>query len=68
VDASVCPVCGEPNQCAMAADPGASDCWCFTAQLSDQALAAVPEEARGLVCICPRCAGQARPAGNELPR
>lgn len=55
-DPTRCPICGGDNRCAMAADPGAADCWCFAAPVSPEALRAVPEEARGLVCICARCA------------
>jgi hypothetical protein len=56
MDTTRCPICGNENECAMAANPGASECWCFTAQVSEDALKAIPEEARGQVCICPRCA------------
>lgn len=51
-----CPLCGGTNECALAADPAAAECWCFTAAISRETLASVPEEARGRACICPRCA------------
>jgi hypothetical protein len=66
MDTTRCPICGSQNECAMAADPGASDCWCFAAQVSDEALKAIPEEARGLVCICARCAAGAPPERSSI--
>lgn len=54
--ASRCPLCGGPNECALAADAASPACWCFTADISPQALAAVPPEDRGRACVCPRCA------------
>ena len=53
----VCPVCGGPNGCGIAA--GASTCWCFTASIPAAALARVPDAARDLSCLCAACAGQA---------
>jgi hypothetical protein len=61
MDPARCPLCGAENRCAMAADPAAEDCWCFTAQVSAEALARVPEEARGAVCLCARCAAGRTP-------
>jgi hypothetical protein len=49
-----CPLCGGPNDCGMAA--GKSECWCFEAKISAEALAQVPEEAKGKVCVCRKCA------------
>jgi hypothetical protein len=52
-----CPVCGTSNQCAVA-QSGQFDtpCWCKNVKFSTQALERVPEEQRGKVCLCPRCA------------
>jgi Cysteine-rich CWC len=49
-----CPLCGGPNDCGVA--QGKDQCWCFTANISPEALAPLPEEARGKICICARCA------------
>ncbi|MET0794537.1 MAG: cysteine-rich CWC family protein [Polyangiaceae bacterium] len=54
VDPSLCPTCGEPNTCGMS--QGKSECWCFSASISPAALQRIPAEAKGLACICPRCA------------
>ncbi len=50
-----CPLCGGPNECGMAA--GKSECWCFEAKIAPEVLARVPEEAKGKVCVCAKCAG-----------
>jgi len=53
IDATRCPLCGEANQCGMAA--GEERCWCFEATLAPDALARIPERARGAACICAKC-------------
>ncbi|MCQ4296325.1 cysteine-rich CWC family protein [Pseudomonas stutzeri] len=56
VEASRCPLCGQPNQCGEC-DPAASQpCWCFTTPIPAQALERMPAALRNQVCICPRCA------------
>ncbi len=55
-DASKCPLCGEQNQCAVAAGQAHESCWCMTATMDPKALGAIPPQAQGKVCICPRCA------------
>jgi hypothetical protein len=54
VDNRRCPLCGNANQCGMAT--GQEKCWCFTAIISGEVLARVPEQARDLACICEKCA------------
>ncbi|MGZ8993995.1 MAG: cysteine-rich CWC family protein [Burkholderiaceae bacterium] len=57
--ASSCPLCGEPNQCAMAsAGAEALPCWCTRAAFSAALLASVPPSAKGRFCICQRCVKQ----------
>lgn len=58
LDPTRCPLCAGPNACGAAA--GEERCWCFDAQLSSEALARIPEEALGVVCICAKC-GAATP-------
>jgi hypothetical protein len=50
-----CPLCGEPNQCAMAADPDAAECWCESEKFPHDLLARVPDNAARRACICQRC-------------
>jgi len=50
-----CPLCGGDNQCAMAAGRPAQTCWCATATISADALAAIPQDSIGKRCLCPAC-------------
>jgi hypothetical protein len=63
VDPSRCPLCGSPNDCAMAADPGAKHCWCVDVTIAPEALERLRPEARGVACVCARCAA----APGETP-
>ncbi|MBL8303119.1 MAG: cysteine-rich CWC family protein [Ideonella sp.] len=58
-----CPLCGGPNACAPAACGRFDvDCWCREASFGAALLARVPAAARGLACVCKRCAGEASSA------
>ncbi len=61
-DAMKCPLCGAENECAVAAGRPPESCWCMTATMDPTALASIPEEAQGKVCICARCASGAPPS------
>jgi len=59
-DASRCPLCGTPNQCAMEiqrvtgiAQP---PCWCTRVPFPASVLERVPASAQGRTCICQACA------------
>jgi hypothetical protein len=65
-DPSRCPLCGTANQCGMAA--GSSECWCFGATVSKDALERLPAEARGKACLCARCAAAAEAPAEAAPR
>ena len=54
-DLARCPICGEQNQCAMAADPEATECWCESAIFPQDLLKRLPVHAVRRVCICQRC-------------
>lgn len=58
-DRAKCPLCGSANECAVAAGRAPESCWCMTATMNPGALASIPPEAQGKVCICPRCASGA---------
>jgi hypothetical protein len=66
IDASRCPVCGAANQCAMEMQKATGveqpPCWCTQVDFSRELLRGLPVAARGLACICARCATQAEPA------
>lgn len=59
-----CPLCGQPNQCAIALGKSAESCWCMTTPMSLLALALMPEQERGQRCICPTCAQGINPASR----
>lgn len=61
---SHCPLCGQPNQCAVAAGLPAESCWCMQTQIAPQALERLPAEQRGQACICPTC-GQVTVANGQ---
>lgn len=54
LDPTRCPLCGEPNACGVA--QGRSECWCFDEKIPAEVLARLPEEAKGIVCVCRACA------------
>ena len=66
LDPCRCPLCGQPNACAMAtptteaAAPG--PCWCTLVQFSAELLKKVPEAARHKACIGAACV-----AASEQP-
>ncbi|VTU38474.1 hypothetical protein H6CHR_05229 [Variovorax sp. PBL-H6] len=68
VDASRCPVCGEANRCAIELERETGQpqgaCWCMQARVGPEALARVPSDARGVACICARCAMRAVAPGR----
>ena len=49
-----CPLCGNINDCGVAA--GQESCWCFTQTVSPEILKRIPAEARGIACVCRLCA------------
>lgn len=62
VDATRCPLCGQPNQCGQC-DPQATQhpCWCFTTEITAETRKRIPATARGKACVCARCARGERP-------
>ena len=66
VDPCSCPLCGQPNRCAMelARSTGLppAPCWCLQQTIAADTLAQIPAAALNQACLCPRCA--ALPARN----
>jgi len=58
VDTDKCPLCGAPNQCALAADPSASECWCDSVTFPRELLAQIPNNAVRKTCVCQKCLEQ----------
>lgn len=57
MDAEHCPLCGQTNQCSIAAGRIDVPCWCFAAQIDPAALQRLTPEQRDQACLCPACAG-----------
>ncbi|MDM7457595.1 MAG: cysteine-rich CWC family protein [Tepidimonas sp.] len=59
-DPARCPICGGSNACAMERKRQTGldqpPCWCTQVQFSAEMLDRIPPNARGLACICARCA------------
>ncbi len=55
IDTAKCPLCGKPNQCAVAADPAAIVCWCESVEFPRELLNQIPEKAVRKTCICKNC-------------
>jgi Cysteine-rich CWC len=60
LDEALCPLCGNSNQCAMEVEKTTGiaqpPCWCASLTIGEDLLAAIPEDSRGLACICSACA------------
>jgi hypothetical protein len=55
MNTAICPLCGNPNHCAVAADPDATVCWCESVIFPEELLAKVPEDAVRKTCVCQNC-------------
>ena len=59
-DPTVCPLCGQSNQCAGQVERTTGvkqpPCWCTQSSFGAELLARVPESARRMACICAACA------------
>lgn len=66
LDATLCPLCGQPNRCAMEVEKETGQkqppCWCTQVEFTPELLARVPPQARRQACICAACATAAKPA------
>lgn len=72
VDPARCPLCGGPNDCAMApaeaacsGDPQA--CWCTGVRFDPELLARIPAAAQRKACVCHACATGARGLSGDQP-
>lgn len=63
IDPGICPLCGRPNGCAMAAGGDGQVCWCARVTIDARVLERIPVEQRGVACVCARCAAGALDAG-----
>jgi hypothetical protein len=54
-DPAKCPLCSQPNHCAVAADPNATECWCEDLEFPQALLDQVPNNDQDQTCICRNC-------------
>lgn len=60
-----CPLCGQPNECQLAAQrDDKRPCWCMDETFPPELLARVPEASRRCACICQRCVNKPERAGG----
>ncbi|NKI18935.1 cysteine-rich CWC family protein [Spongiibacter sp. KMU-166] len=57
----LCPLCGQANQCAVAANRDPATCWCMSTPINRTAVATAREQRLPQYCLCPQC-GTAAPA------
>lgn len=54
-----CPLCGQPNQCAMEIERQSGikqePCWCSTEKISQAVLDQIPATDLGRACVCAAC-------------
>jgi hypothetical protein len=64
IDPCHCPLCGQPNACAMTTPKIASEttapCWCTLVEFSADLLKQVPVAARNKACICAACVAKSQ--------
>jgi len=65
-DTRICPLCGESNQCALTADPSATECWCDSEEFPRELLAQIPGNAIQRGCICQKCLEQYLASADSL--
>ena len=57
LDMTLCPLCGQPNNCAMELEKSTGKkqepCWCVSVDFPRELLAQLPKDAAG--CICNEC-------------
>ena len=57
LDMTLCPLCDQPNNCAMELEKSTGKkqepCWCVSVEFPKELLAQLPKDAAG--CICNEC-------------
>jgi hypothetical protein len=58
-DPTLCPLCGQANECAMEVERATGvmqpPCWCSQVKFEAALLSRIPEHTRGKACVCPEC-------------
>ena len=68
IDATICPLCGSANRCAMEQEritgKEQPPCWCLKVDFSDSVLQSIPDSALGVACLCSACAAKTESASG----
>ena len=68
LDMTLCPLCGQPNNCAMELEKSTGKkqepCWCVSVEFPKELLAQLPKDAAG--CICNECVKNVGVFKNEI--
>ncbi len=51
----ICPICKKENKCASVLGLDVNNCWCMTTSIPKGLLETIPDEKRGLSCVCKSC-------------
>jgi len=62
---AICPLCGGPNHCAVAADPNATECWCESVIFPEELLAKIPKDVVRKRCVCRKCLEEYQESPNK---
>jgi hypothetical protein len=61
-DATLCPLCGRANRCAMEAEKQTGvkqpACWCTGVEFNAELLARIRPDKQRLACVCAACAAK----------
>ncbi|WP_035665388.1 cysteine-rich CWC family protein [Halalkalibacter akibai] len=49
----LCPICNKKNKCEMKSK--GQSCWCFNQSFPKNIFTLIPENKRGLACVCEQC-------------
>ncbi|MES0362153.1 MAG: cysteine-rich CWC family protein [Anaerolineales bacterium] len=60
----MCPLCGGPNQCALAADPAATESHQHSVAFPSELLAQIPRDSIRKSCVCQKCFAQFQESAN----
>lgn len=52
---SLCPLCGQENNCVVEKGLDPATCWCMFTKVPSELLDSVPESERRKSCICKEC-------------
>lgn len=62
---SICPLCGQANNCAMELGKEPSSCWCMDIKMPEGILDMVSDEDKNKGCICKNCIMKYKEQLNE---